>query len=81
MIIPRRWREVQAGDRVIDPAGRTFHVLPRSLPFLAELLTGSTVHTIAVDPNANVPAVLDEQSIAVDNLRTAFPSLTPIKEH
>lgn len=80
MIIPRRWRDVQAGDRVIDPAGRTFHVLPRTLPFLAELLTGRTVHTIAVDPSANVPVILDEQSIAVDNLRQAFPTITPIKE-
>lgn len=80
MIIPRRWRDVQTGDRVIDPTGRTFHVLPRTLPFLAEVLSGSTVHTIAVDPNANVPTILDAHSVAVDNLRQAFPSLTPIKE-
>lgn len=80
MIVPRRWRDVQAGDRVIDPTGRTFHVLPRTLPFLAELLAGQTVHTIAVDSSANVPAIIDAHSVAVDNLRMAFPALTPIKE-
>lgn len=82
MIIPKRWRDVESGERVIDPAGRMFHVFPRVIPTMVQLRQDRTtqVHTLVVDPNANVPVVFDEHAIAVANLRAHFGQLIPLKE-
>jgi hypothetical protein len=81
MIIPTRWQNVKTGMRVVDPAGQTFHVLPRFLPTLVQLRDRSgRTHTMAVDPNANVPTMLELHDIAVANLATAFPNLEYLGE-
>lgn len=80
MIIPRRWRDVQAGTRVKDPAGQIFHVLSRFGPMviLAATPSGQRV-TITIDPDAFVPTLFEPQDIVLTNLRTAFPDIEYLK--
>lgn len=81
MIIPKRWQDVSTGARVVDPAGQMFHVLPRFLPTLVQLRDRSgRTHTMAVDPNANVPTMLEPHDVAVANLVQAFPGLEYLGE-
>jgi len=81
MIVPRRWRDVTNGMRVIDPAGQMFHVLPRFLPALVQLRDRSGhTHTMSVDPNVNVPTMLEPHDIAISNLAAAFPGLEYLGE-
>lgn len=77
MIIPTRWQDVPTGARVIDPAGQLFHVLPRVVPFLAQLRSrrGDITVTLPVDPMIYVPRMLEAHDIAVANLAAAFPTL------
>lgn len=77
MIIPTRWQDVPTGARVIDPAGQVFHVLPRVVPFMAQLRSGrgDLTITLPVDPMAYVPRLLEAQDIAAANLTQAFSSL------
>ena len=81
MIIPTRWKDVKTGARVIDPAGQLFHVLPRVIPFLAQLRDrhGRT-HTLPVDPSAFAPVMLEAHDIAVANLINHFPDLEYLGE-
>ena len=84
MIIPTRWKDVGTGSRVIDPAGQVFHVLPRVVGFMVQLrsrrrhgmrLAPDMVATLAPDPEAYVPRLLEPSDIAVAQLAVAFPTL------
>jgi hypothetical protein len=59
--------------RVIDPAGQIFHVLPCFLPTLVQIRDRSGhTHALPVNPDANVPVMLEAHDIAVTNLGNAF---------
>lgn len=77
MIIPTRWQDVPTGARVVDPAGQVFHVLPRVVPFLAQLRSprGDVTVTLPVSPTAYVPRLLETHDVAVANLTGTFPTL------
>lgn len=83
MMIPTRWRDVKAADRVMDPTGAVFHVLPRVVPFLVQL---RPIHshgrpqtvTIAVNPDAHVPVIFDPETILLNAMREHFPTIEPL---
>lgn len=81
MIIPKRWNDVQAGERVIDPAGQTFHVISRFGAFvcLAQTPSGKRF-SMAVRTDDYIPTVFDVETIAIANLRKHFPSIEYLGE-
>lgn len=75
MILPTRWRDVRAPARVIDPAGKVWHVLT---PYIAGLAlvsirdeTGST-RVLPVDLDAFIPVLYESEDVAVANLAACF---------
>lgn len=81
MIIPKRWNDVQAGERVIDPAGQTFHVISRFGTFvcLAQVPSGKRF-SMAIRTDDFIPTIFDVETIAIANLRKAFGQVEFLKE-